>query len=130
MKKRWIFLIAVSTLVLGFLAGGWAGIRYWQSVDEDHLVYQFITDTKTHLSLLTSLQNSNQEEAVQLLEMKLDSDVLGINSMLESPELKCEISELLSTAAQHRKSTNYRSSSDKVALAVNQVLEKYEQPND
>jgi hypothetical protein len=129
MKKRWIFLIAITTLLLGFLSGGWAGIRYWQSVDEERMVYQFLSDAKTHITLLTDLQNSNQKDAVLLLENKLDADVIGIYSMLESPDLKCEISKLLSSIAQYRKSTKYRSTRDKVPLRVNQVLEKFEQPN-
>ncbi len=49
--------------------------------------------------------------------------------MLESPDLKCEASELLSSIAQYRKSTKYRSTNDYVALKVNQALERVEQPN-
>jgi hypothetical protein len=122
-------LIASTALVLGFCAGGWVGVRYWQSVDEERMTWQFLSDAKTHTAILTDMQNSNQKQVVLLLESKLDTDVVGISLMLESPDLKCEATELLSTIAQYRKSTNYRSTNDYVALKVSQALERVVQPN-
>lgn len=44
MKKRWAFFFAFASLLVGFVVGGLAGVRFWQSFDEVALENQLISD--------------------------------------------------------------------------------------
>lgn len=129
MKKRWVFLIASLALIAGFITGGYAGIRFWQEFDTAALETRLMADARTRLAVLSSLKSANQDKAVDLLEIMLDGDVIGINAVIETSGRKAELRAVLSKIAQYRAESGYRSSEPQVASAVQQALEGAIGPN-
>ena len=129
MRKRWVVLIACLCVIAGFMAGGYAGIRFWQNFDEAALETRLMADAKIRLAILTSLKSSDQDKAVLLLENLLDGDVIGINAVMDTSTRKAELVETLAKVAKHRAETSYRSTEPEVASVVQHALESATQPN-
>ena len=123
MKNRWVILIACLSLVTGFITGAWAGVRFWQSFDEVALETRLMADAKTRVSVLSSLRNSNEDNAIVLLENLLDGDVILIYAVMETSNRRTELSETLTRVAKYRAQSGFRSTNSEVASLVQQALE-------
>lgn len=128
MKKRWALLIALVSLAAGLGAGGYwgfgEGVQFWQGFDETAVEARVVTDTKTHLLLLESLQGTQNKQAVLMLETLLDGDIIGLAGFVDSSPRKAELVKMLGVIAKYRETTLYRSQDSEVAEAVRSALQK------
>lgn len=129
MKKTLVVTIACLSLAIGFILGAFSGVQFWQSFDETALETRLMADAKIKVWVLTSLQKSRQDQAIQLLETLLDGDVIGISGVLETSHRKTELLQTLSNVARYREAGNYKSTNPDVASAVQHALERAAQPN-
>jgi hypothetical protein len=129
MRKRWIVLIVGMSVAAGFVAGAYAGVRFWQGFEEAALETRLSVDSKMRLAALSSLRNGHEDKAILLLENLLDGDVIGLGAILETSSRKPELMWTLSQVAKYRAGTSYRSTNEEVASTVQRTLERAAQPS-
>ena len=91
MEKKTAFLLAVATLIVGAACGGWGVSHYYGRFVDTWAVNSYAGDASTTLITLGQLRSGNDTNAIGLLEMKLDGDVVGLAAFLtDHPELRLD----------------------------------------
>ena len=95
MSKTRTFLFALAALLLGVLGGGWGASRFWERVTGDWEARSMMTEAGSTVGLLKRLRAGNSTGAVEVLEYRLDSALLGLGALLPSiPESRRDRSYL------------------------------------
>jgi glucose dehydrogenase len=85
MSKRAAIILAVLTLLIGIVAGGWAVGLFYGRLTTRLIVGQLTAEASTTTVILKRLRAGNTTNAVELLEIKLDGDLIGLGAMLADP---------------------------------------------
>jgi hypothetical protein len=132
MKKRWVFLIACFSLAAGFIAGGYAGInastRLRLQFDEFALENRLMADATTRLMILKSLRDSHEDQAIQVLEVRLAGDIVEMDGITDTSNQKKKLIDTLSAIHSYRAKINYHSPSPQVASIVQHAFERAAAP--
>jgi hypothetical protein len=91
MSKNAAIILAVITLLIGVVAGGWAVGIFYGRLTTRLIIGQLTAEASTTTVTLKRLRAGNTTNAVELLEIKLDGDLIGLGAMLTDPrELKSD----------------------------------------
>ncbi len=85
MSKKAAIILAVMTLLIGIAAGGWAVGMFYSRLTARLIVGQLTAEASTTTVTLKRLRAGNTTNAVELLEIKLDGDLIGLGAMLADP---------------------------------------------
>ena len=85
MNKRAAFTIAVVTLLIGVIAGGWAMGELYKYSNKRVNVGQLIADTATTIYALKCIRAGYTTNAVEVLEKKLNDDLLDLGAIQAVP---------------------------------------------
>lgn len=125
MNKSSAWLLATLTLVAGLLTGA-AGTWYLGSQFIARTLAQSDTaETGIAVRVLVRLRSGDSAEAIDLLEAKLDGDLIGLGSSLDRlPPSRREASavKMLRLAGDYRRQFPRRSSLPEVDAAVAKAL--------
>ena len=118
-------VLALAVFVAGVgVGGGLAAWFYDQFVMSRHLSASAASGVGNKVALLRAVRAGDTKQAVQLLEIGLDGDlvVLGLlpRSVIDAPT-----SRILSRAATYREKHPYKSGDAEVDVAIEALLEKY-----
>ena len=91
MSKRAAIILAVVTLLVGIVAGGWAVADFYGHFTMRLILGQLTAEASTTTATLKRLRAGNTTNTVELLEIKLDGDLIGLGAMLtDTLELKSD----------------------------------------
>jgi len=105
MKKTTAFLLALVAFIVGAACGGWGVLHYYGRFTETWAINSLAGDASTTLSTLGQLRSGGDTNAVELLEIKLDGDVVGLGAFLaDIPESRRDSTDvkILKAARDYR----------------------------
>jgi len=128
MTKRNAVLLALSSLLVGLLAGAWVTYRFGLAFIQTTYESRQIADATTRISVLKALQAADVERATRQLESYLDGDVIGMSGILDETMEPKKLRETLTMVARYRQGTQYMSSEPTVASLVSNALKPFYKP--
>lgn len=91
MNKRASLSLAVAAFLAGSITGGSSVAIFEKRSAENALISQLAAEASTTVVVLERLRAGNTTNAVECLELSLDSDLLGLGLLLDGRELKREL---------------------------------------
>jgi hypothetical protein len=127
-SKKWLVILIFCALVLGGIGGGLAGFYVAAKFEgESRLIglkSRSVADTKIGIALLRRIKDGKVDEALNLLEMELNANIVTLSSLRssqyeDSGEL---VSGALKTAKEYRTKYQWSSGNADIDKAVAQAL--------
>ena len=124
-SKKYISIIIIISIVSGLIGvfiGSYATSRFfvkthYSSIKSD-LIYE--------VSVLNHLRENNYKDAIDLLESKLDSNLIALNTEASlTEEDKGKINNILSQVAEYRKKYNIKNQNPEVEQTIQDILKAY-----
>ena len=85
MSKRAAIILAVVALIVGAVAGGWSVAVFYDRFTSWLVIGSLTADASTTVSDLRYLRAGDTTNVVELLEIKLDGDLIGLVPFLADP---------------------------------------------
>jgi hypothetical protein len=126
MSKKVAILLAVVTLLIGGVAGGWAVGVFYERLTTRLAVSYLTAEASVTTETLKRLRAGNTTNAVELLELRLDGDLMGLGSFLDDPrELKNDPTYIktLQTVKDYRTQFPRKSPSPEVDAGADKVFD-------
>ena len=126
MSKRAAIILAVATLLIGIVAGGWTVGASFGRLTTRLMVGQLTAEAGTTTATLKYLRAGENTNAVRILEMSLDNDLTGLGLMLDDPRLlksHPQYIETLQTVRSYRIQFPRKSGSPEADAGADKVFE-------
>jgi hypothetical protein len=89
MSRRASIILAIACLIFGLMAGGWSVAAYWAYSTNQFCISTLTAEAGNDLAELELLRAGKTTNAVELMEVNLDGDLIGFGGFLRDPhELK------------------------------------------
>ena len=85
MSKRATIIIAVLALIVGAVAGGWSVAVVYDRLTSRLVIGSLTAEASTTVAELRRLRAGDVTNVVELLEIKVDGDLIGLNPFLADP---------------------------------------------
>jgi len=85
MSKRVAIIIAAAAFLVGVVAGGWSVGAFYNRLTSRLLIGSLTSDAITTVDDLRRLRAGDATNVVELLEIKLDGDLIGLDTFLADP---------------------------------------------
>ena len=127
-SKKWLVLVIFCALILGGIGGGVAGVylaaKFEGESRLDRLMNRYVVETNTNITLLRRIRDDKLDEALNTLEMELDSDIVTLSSVKPSQyENGADlVSDALMAAKRYRTQYPWLSGNPGMDKAVAQAL--------
>jgi hypothetical protein len=82
MSKRAAIILAFVALVVGILAGGWGLGLFYSRLTGRLIIGQLTSEAVMNVAELKMLRAGGSTNAVELLEIRLDGDLIGLTPFL------------------------------------------------
>jgi hypothetical protein len=91
MSKSAAIILSTITLLVGVAAGGWGAAIFYGHLMTRLCINSLTGEASTTVATLKRLRAGDETNAVELLELKLDGDLIGLGGFLADPhELKSD----------------------------------------
>lgn len=84
-SKKWLALLIFCALVLGGIGGGIAGVYVAAKLEGESrlvgLMNRYAAETKVGIVLLRRIRDGRVDEALNILEMELDANIVTLSSV-------------------------------------------------
>jgi hypothetical protein len=123
MKKRWVVLIAVLSLVLGAGSASW----YWLNFNAQFNNYWFVVRTQadivTKVAVLEHIRAGRISDATNLLEILLDGDLIGAGALArDGTKFSANTGQAVVLEAKARAVSGYKPTDENVHNAVQEAF--------
>ena len=85
MSKRAAIILAVAALLVGVIAGGWSVAYFFSRFAGQPVISSLSADAAMSVAELRRLRAGYTTNVVQVLEIKLDGDLIGLTPFLDDP---------------------------------------------
>ena len=123
MKKRWVALFAILSLVLGAGGASW----YWLNFSAQFNNYGFVVQTQanivTRVAILEHIRAGQISDATNLLETLLDGDLIGAGALARNgTRFNTNTGRAVALESKARAASGYQPADENVQNAVQEAF--------
>jgi hypothetical protein len=117
MKKRWVALIAVLSLVLGAGCASWYWLNFNAQFNNHGFVVRTQADIVTKVAVLEHLRAGRVSDATNLLETLLDGDLIGAGALArDGTKFNANTGHAVMLESKARVGSGYRPTDENVQI--------------
>ena len=84
-SKKWLALVIFCALIVGGIGGGVAGVYLAANLEGESrmvaLINRSVAETKVDIALLRRIRDGRVDEALNMLEMEVDANIVTLSSV-------------------------------------------------
>lgn len=122
-NKVLVWVSAVSICVVSLAVGGYTGFRFANKFYMEAIYSDVNSDMVSELSVLNELRKNNQKQAIQILESRMDINIMMLDSENNlSSTRRDRIQETIADVSEYRKKYEVINSDPQAEKVIQSVL--------
>lgn len=123
MKKRWVALITILSLVLGAGGASWYWLNFNAQLNSYGVFVRTQADIVTKVAVLEHIRAGHISEATNLLETLLDGDLIGAGALArDGTKFNANTGRAVLVESKARAASGYRPTDENVYNAVQEAF--------